>query len=160
MATAYERLYQSPNLSALKAADYLGSVVRQVQSSYGIVGTEIEMKTTFEDVTLTLDSAVPLGLIATELVSNCLKHAFPDSAKGRIEILLHVLNDGRVELKVSDSGIGLPENMDTAECRSLGLRLVRIFVEQLRGELKIVNNGGTEVSVRFQKTDVSRAQKP
>jgi len=158
MATAYEKLYQSPNVSALKAADYLRSLVRNVHGSYETVAAGIEIRTTLEDLTLPLDSAVPLGLIATELISNCLKHAFPNSANGRIEVTLRALDDGRIELKVSDSGIGLPENMDTAECKSLGLRLVSIFVEQLRGELEIDGNGGATVSVRFQQTQFKEGQ--
>jgi len=159
MATAYEKLYQSPNLSALNASDYLRSLVRQVQSSYESVATGIEMTTTLEDLTLNLDSAIPLGLVAAELVSNCLKHAFPDSANGRIEVLLRTLNDGRIELKVSDSGVGLPEHMNVDECKSLGLHLVRIFVEQLGGELKIVNNGGAAVSVRFHRNELPKAHR-
>lgn len=158
MATAYEKLYRSPNVSALDASDYLRSLVRHVQSSYETIATGIEMTTALEDVTLPLDSAVPIGLIATELVSNCLKHAFPDSARGRIEIVLHALDDGRIELKVSDSGIGLPENINTEDFKSLGMRLVRIFVEQLRGELQIARNGGTTVSVRFQGTDGKKSK--
>ncbi|MBI4964893.1 MAG: PAS domain S-box protein [Desulfomonile tiedjei] len=158
MASAYEKLYQSPNISELNAADYLGSLVRHVHSSYETAATGIEMRTKFEDLTLTVDSAISLGLIATELVSNCLKHAFPHRPSGRIEILLHSLNDGQVELKVCDSGIGFSEKMAESEYDSLGLRLVRIFAQQLRGELKIANDGGTTVSVRFHRADAKQNQ--
>jgi two-component sensor histidine kinase len=151
MATVYEKLYQSSNLSELNAGEYLSSLVRNIQGSYEAIGRGIELRTELEDVILNPDSAIPLGLIATELVSNCLKHAFPNPVNGRIQVSLRSVNDTRVELKVRDNGIGLPERTDAAECTSLGLRLVGIFVQQLGGELQISRDAGTAISVRFEK---------
>jgi two-component sensor histidine kinase len=158
MATVYEKLYQSPNLSELNAGEYLSSLVRNIQGSYAAIGTGIEVKTELEDVILNPDAAIPLGLIATELVSNCLKHAFPSSANGRIEVSLRSVMDRQVELKVRDNGIGLPESTDATGSTSLGLRLVGIFVQQLGGELHIIRDAGTAISVRFARAIVDTRQ--
>jgi PAS domain S-box-containing protein len=154
MATVYEKLYQSRDLSELNAHDYLNSVVRHIQATYESIGKGIEVSTDLEDLTLNTDSAISLGLITTELVSNCLKHAFPNDGKGRIDICLQALDNGRLQLEVRDNGIGLPHHIDATDPNSLGLRLVRIFVEQLGGELHISGNNGTSTLIEFEKPHI------
>lgn len=158
MATVYEKLYQSPNLAQLNARDYLSSVVRYIRATYGSLGSSPELLAELQDLTVAPDSAVPMGLIATELISNCLKHAFPDRRGGTIRVTLRSLHARRIELSVSDDGIGLPENLDSDTCTSLGLRLVRIFTEQLRGELRITRNGGTSISVQFDRPETEEGR--
>jgi len=159
MATVYEKLYQSPNLSELNARDYLSSLVRYIRGTHEAFGSGIDLRTCLEDLTLGPDLAIPLGLITTELISNCLKHAFSRRTHGYIEVTLRSVNHGRVEMKVSDNGSGMPPSIDPTKCTSLGLHLVRIFVEQLGGELQITSNGGTSISVQFDRPDTERGQK-
>jgi PAS domain S-box-containing protein len=154
MATVYEKLYQSRDLSELNARDYLNSVVRHIQATYEAIGTGVDVTTDLEDLTLNTDSAISLGLIMTELVSNCLKHAFPDDGKGRIDICLQALDNNRIQLEVRDNGMGLPHHIDATDPNSVGLRLVRIFVEQLGGKLHISGNNGTSASIEFEKPHI------
>ncbi|MBM4326733.1 MAG: PAS domain S-box protein [Deltaproteobacteria bacterium] len=157
MATVYEKLYQSRNLSELNARDYLNSVVRHIQATYESIGTGIEVSTDLDDLTLNTDSAISLGLIMTELVSNSLKHAFPNDGKGRIDISFRALGNDRIELKVRDNGIGLPQHIDVTDPDTVGLRLVRIFVEQLGGEFHISGNNGTSASIEFENPQIESA---
>jgi two-component sensor histidine kinase len=110
-----------------------------------------------------MDTAVPLGIIINELVSNSLKHAFRGREKGEIQIKLH--NDKNVEinsngykstsyiLSISDNGIGIHENLDIKDLDSLGLQLVVSLVDQLDGELELKRINGTEFIIRFTVTE-------
>jgi two-component sensor histidine kinase len=112
-----------------------------------------------------MDTAIPLGMIVNELVSNSLKHAFPASDKGEIRIKLSREENGKCiksinedcsiayVLSVSDNGIGIPENIDIEDLESLGLQLVTSLVDQLGGELEMKRNNGTEFTIRFTVTE-------
>ena len=102
------------------------------------------------DVLLSIDTAIPCGLIVNELVSNSLKHAFPEGRSGEIGIALHS-RDNCVELMVSDNGVGIPENFDFKTSETLGLRLVTILAEdQLDGEITLNRTRGTEFCITFE----------
>lgn len=94
--------------------------------------------------------AVPIGLILNELLSNCLKHAFPQGRNGEITVRLDSQQDGRLCLRVSDNGVGLPKNVNLWNARSLGLRLVRILSEQMGAELNMNSESGTCMELVFQ----------
>ncbi|HEY3363432.1 MAG TPA: sensor histidine kinase, partial [Methanosarcina sp.] len=100
---------------------------------------------------LDMDNAVPLGIIINELVSNSLKYAFSDKNDGKIRIKLHREEDSNNSfiLRVSDNGVGIPENIEIEELNSLGLQLVTTLVDQLDGELELKRNNGTEFIIRF-----------
>lgn len=103
-------------------------------------------------VTLGLDSAIPCGLILNELVSNCLKYAFPAEwrGKGQIEIVLRQNTKGAVRMMVADDGKGLPEDLDIRRTKSLGLHLVILLAEQqLHGKLRLDRGKGTRFTVEF-----------
>jgi signal transduction histidine kinase len=112
-----------------------------------------------EEILFDMDTAVPLGIIINELVSNSLKHAFRGREKGKIQIKLHY--DKNVEinsngykrtsyiLSISDNGIGINENLDIEDLDSLGLQLVTSLVDQLDGELELIRNNGTEFIIKF-----------
>jgi two-component sensor histidine kinase len=97
-----------------------------------------------------VDIAVPCGLIINELVSNALKHAFPDK-KGEIKVGLHT-GDGVIKLQIADNGVGIPEDMNFRTTETLGLRLVTILAEdQLKGEIRLNRDKGTEFCIVFRK---------
>jgi len=118
-----------------------------------------------------MDTAVPLGIIVNELVSNSFKHAFTGRGKGKIRIKLHreengdcinireesksedCISTGDFILTVSDDGVGIPENIDIEDLESLGLQLVTTLVDQLDGELELKRNNGTEFSILFTVTE-------
>ena len=110
-----------------------------------------------------MDTAVPLGMIVNELVSNSLKHAFPGRDKGEIRIKLRREESRELEsedckstsfaLTVSDNGVGIPENLDIEDLDSLGMQLVTSLVDQLDGELELKRDNGTEFIIRFTVTE-------
>jgi PAS domain S-box-containing protein len=149
MALVHEKLYQSRDLAKIDISDYVRSLVGSLFQSYKTAAESITLKIEVEHVSLRIDYAVPCGLIINELVSNCLKHAFPAGRGGTIVIGLHPYED-KIELVVKDNGVGLPENVDLDDIKSLGLRLVTILAEdQLDGEISLDRRGGTEVRIRF-----------
>ena len=86
---------------------------------------------------LTVESAVPCGLILNELVNNCFKHAFPAGREGSITVSIHANGDGRVHFSVADDGVGLPEGFDATQTTSLGMKIVSTLTEQLGAELTL-----------------------
>ena len=123
-----------------------------------------------EEILFDMDTAVPLGIIINELVSNSLKHAFRGREKGEIQIKLHY--DKNVEinsngykrtsyiLSISDNGIGINENLDIEDLDSLGLQLVTSLVDQLDGELEIIRNNGTEFIIKFTLIEETNQTSP
>ena len=100
-----------------------------------------------------LDTAIPCGLLVNELVSNSLKHAFPDNRKGEIVIQLKEVEANLVELTVSDNGIGLPAGLDFRNTKSLGMELVVILAEgQLNGNIEVDGTDGTTIRVIFSNS--------
>ena len=102
-----------------------------------------------DDILLTIDTAVPCGLILNELVSNALKHAFPNGKGGQIQIKIHEDGESHVTLAITDDGIGFPADLDFSNTNSLGLQLVNSLVNQLDGIIEIACNGETEFKITF-----------
>lgn len=94
-----------------------------------------------------LEVAIPLGLILNELISNCLKHAFPNHRSGQILVTLERNLDGVLKLSVDDNGVGLPESFDWEKCPSLGMKLIKILTEQMHAELTLRRRPGTAVTI-------------
>ena len=124
----------------------------RVENAAGVV--EIELKTEMEPVSLSVSQAVVCGQVASELLSNAIKHAFPNGASGSIRISIRPDGTQGIELRVTDDGIGLPEETVFEEPRSLGMWLVKTFVEQLGGQVDVDTAAevGTDVRVVFQRS--------
>jgi len=150
MALAHELLYQSENLSEINVSAYVDNLVDHLVANAAGSGVLVAVKE-IDDVSLGLDTAVPLGFFLTELVSNCVEHAFPHGLEGEIRVSLRSVGEKEFELIVSDNGVGMPEDVDFGNLRSLGLELVDTFVRQLRGEVEIRRKEGTEVRIRFKE---------
>jgi two-component sensor histidine kinase len=101
-----------------------------------------------KDAFLDINKAIPCGLIVNELVSNALKHAFPENLEGEIHVLLKS-TDGTYELEVRDTGVGFPDGVDFRETDSLALQIVNDLVKQLEGDIQLVRKGGTVFRVTF-----------
>ncbi len=129
--------------------DYVKELTADLVKTYRISTAKIDLETNIEEVSIGIDRAVPCGLIMNELVSNSLKHAFPGDGGGKIWIRLRETSDGKVELTVGDNGVGIPETIDFDNTTSLGLDLVRSLSTQLKGEVDIRREEGTEFVVRF-----------
>ncbi len=149
MALLHELLYQSDDLAVVDFSKYIRRMVDHLFRSYGVDTRTIRLHTELDAVGLELDDALPCGLLISEVISNCLKHGFPDGREGEVRILLRRQSATAVVLVLSDTGVGLPGDLDWTTSRSLGLRLVRSLAQQLRASLEIHSQGGTEVHLAF-----------
>jgi two-component sensor histidine kinase len=150
MALLHEILYQSEDLAMVDFPKYVLRTVDYLFRSFGVKDRQIGLRTELSELALELDDALPFGLLISEVVSNSLKHAFPQGRGGEVSIFLRQQPDTTISLILSDDGIGLPRELDWTTTRSLGLRLVRALAQQLRGALEIRSQGGTEVRLTFQ----------
>ncbi len=151
MALIHETLYQSPELARIDFKNYLDKLVRTLFQIYGARIGRIRLSVDIGDISLDMDQAIPLGLIINELVSNSLKYAFPNKKSGEIGIAIRQDKD-RIELCVSDNGIGIAPESDIRNMDSLGLRLVFDLVErQLQGSVEVVRTEGTRFIITFRK---------
>jgi PAS domain S-box-containing protein len=152
MALVHEKLYQSTDLSRIDLADYLRSLAELLYRGSTITPDKVEIDVTGGDIYLEIDDAIPCGLIVNELLSNALKHAFPDNRAGRIEIHVAKRDDGSVFLSVRDDGAGLPAGFRMEAAGTLGLQLVGELVQQIDGTIEVKRRGdGTEFDVVFHR---------
>jgi two-component sensor histidine kinase/integral membrane sensor domain MASE1 len=152
MALIHEKLYESKDFSNIDFSDYVNSLAGNLFRSYGMKVDRLKLNIEIKDVRLGLDNAVPCGLIINELVSNSIKHAFPEGSDGRIIVSLGLINENEIELIVSDDGIGLPQDVDIRASRTMGLQLVMILAEhQLKGKVEVQRANGTAYNIQFNR---------
>lgn len=149
MALIHERLYQSRDLASIDFAEYVNNLAGFLFHSYVQDPEQISLRIDVGDAVLDIDEAIPCGLIINELMTNCLKHAFPEGRKGEIAIVCHVGSNGQVALEVADTGIGLPAGLDLRTAGSLGLQIVEMLVRQLRGSVEMRNCNGASFLISF-----------
>jgi PAS domain S-box-containing protein len=146
MALVHETLYQGRDIAQVPLAAYVEALVQQLARAYGVDPGRIVVQSHVEGVDLPLDTAMPCSLMLSELLSNCLKHAFPGGAVGAVTVTLTNTQD-RLTLRVSDNGCGFPEHLDFRHTESLGLQLVCALTEQLQGTVVPERDGGTTFTV-------------
>lgn len=151
MAKVHERLYQSDDLSSIKFAEYGSSMLTDLFSSHR-TSPGIRLKVDIEDVSFNMETAIPCGLIINELVSNSLKYAFPDG-QGEIIVSLIHYQGNKFCLTISDNGIGIPEDMDFKNTKSLGFRLTNNLTQQLEGEILLDRSNGTKFQIIFEELE-------
>ena len=144
----HEMLHQSRNLAHIDVEGYLKRLIANLFSLYGAKSSQIETTIDAQELRLGVDKADPLGLIANELVSNCLKYAFPAGRKGIIRISLAV-ESNEFQFMVSDNGVGLRKDFDPFNAQTLGLVLVNTLVKQLNGVMSVKRTAGTKFLIRF-----------
>ncbi len=149
MSFIHESLYQNKTFSSVDLATYIDRLARNLVISYSL-GGKVELRTDLQKVDLVLDQAIPCGLILNELISNALKHGYPDGAGGSIEISL-VSAGGRVTIGVVDDGIGMPEGFDPGRDANLGLQLVASLTEQLDARLDRHDGPGVRYFLTFDR---------
>jgi PAS domain S-box-containing protein len=147
MALIHEKLYQSPDLSRIDFADYVGSLTGNLFHSYGVDAGRIAL-TVDVDGELDIELAIPCGLIINELLSNSLKHAFPGQRNGTVLIRFHRHGDSFV-LHFADDGVGLAASVDFRRTESLGLQLVTTLTRQIGGMIERLPRGGTCFEIGF-----------
>jgi len=150
MAMIHEKLYQENDLFFIDFGEYLDDLANKLFDSYVSERDRISLSLEVEDVVVGVDDAIPCGLIVNELVSNALKHAFPDGRKGEITVCFRADADSCIVLMVADNGIGLPADLDISATETLGLQLVTILTRQLRGSIQLEREQGTEFTIKFK----------
>ena len=175
MALIHEELYRSTDTTSLEFSAYLKKLITYLFDSYEIKNDSISLKLDLEQVYLGMDTAIPLGNIVTELISNALKHAFPDRREGKISIFLRkkekyiqyleksedVKIDSECQNKedlpfvliIQDNGTGFPKEIDFKNTDTLGLQIITILVEQIEGCIELERNNGTKFSIWFTDVD-------
>jgi PAS domain S-box-containing protein len=150
MALVHEMLYQSENLARVDFGAYVRNLAGYLIRAYRTSSTRVALRSDVQDVTLGIDLAVPCGLVINELVSNALKHGFPDDREGEINIKMRA-DPSTITLIVSDDGVGLPDGLDWQRAESLGLQLIVMLVEQLEGAIELDRGAGTVFEITFPR---------
>ena len=154
MSLVHEKLYRSESLSRIDFADYTRFLATQLFSYYGTDTRRVGLDFAMAKIMVDIVTAVPLGLLMNELVSNALKHAFPQGREGTISI--HGEENGDIiTLVVRDDGIGIPADLDWKNTTSLGMRLVTSLVDQVDGTIELDRSQGTTFSMTLRKKPAS-----
>jgi two-component sensor histidine kinase/sensor domain CHASE-containing protein len=156
IALIHEKLYESKNFVNIDIKEYITELVSNLLDSYGRTGN-VKFEINVENVSLDINNSVPCGLIINELVTNSLKHAFPEGRQGIIKITFTLKDNNMLQLSISDDGIGIPKDMDIRNTDSLGLHLVTSIAEnQLHGEIILLRDRGTEFQINFRGKNDSK----
>ncbi len=149
MAIIHEKLYQSKDLSEINFAEYLRDLTSNIYSSYGVSMGMIKLEINADNnIFLDINNAIPCGLMINEIITNAIKHAFPNGQSGEIQIDFHKNND-EYNLTVQDNGVGLPEDLSLENSESLGMRLIYALVLQLDAKIKVSSENGTLFHITF-----------
>ena len=146
MALIHQDLYNRENLTTINVQNYLEKLTSEIFTTYRIDRENVDLTMNIEDIDLDIDTLVPLGLIINELITNCLKYAFPDGRKGELFVGL-TQNKEKLILNINDDGIGY--DFDQTSDSSFGTTLISALTEQLDGELTRKMNNGTQVTIEF-----------
>ena len=154
MALTHEKLYESKDLSKIDFREYIHSLIIHLFDSYSLKTGQVQLKMQIEDVVLDIETAIPLGLIINELVSNSLKHAFPAGRNGELQVILGKSEDKEYDyiLIAGDNGIGFPDHLDFQHSNSLGMVLVHSLVKKLKGVIDLERKDGTRFTIKFKKS--------
>jgi two-component sensor histidine kinase len=149
MALIHEKLYRSKDFSRINFGEYIRNLIKHLHRIYYVNPKKVQVKTELEDILIQLNTAVPLGLLINELVSNSFKHAFPGELCGEANIRLNSQNNGTVFLEVTDNGVGFPEHIDFQNPETLGLQLIRDLTKQINGQINLDGKAGTSFTISF-----------
>jgi two-component sensor histidine kinase len=149
MALIHQSLYQSKNFAQVDIGDVLKKLVADIAASQGLDQRPVRIKIHASSVLLSMNAAIPCGLIANELITNALKHGFPDQSTGTVAVALTADRNQQVILDVSDNGVGISEDIDLDSAQTLGLELITLLTDQLSGQLTIQRANPTRFVVRF-----------
>ena len=148
MSMIHQKLYQGKNLTTVEMKDYFMNLSMHILDSFG-KEKRVTMVYNMKKIDLEVDTAIPLGLIVNELLTNSLKYAFPNNKKGKIKIAFHKLDDNIFTLKVADNGVGIQENQLNKES-GFGTQLINLLVQQLEGKMSRKHKNGVSFSLQFK----------
>ena len=153
MALIHEKLYQSTDLKSINFGDYIRNLTSELFYTYRVGDVKVKLVYNIEDLNLDINTAIPLGLIANELITNSLKYAFLDGDDGIVNIEFRK-EDHTYLFIIKDNGVGLPEGFDFQNLDSLGLQLVNSLSEQIDAEIELNTDNGTEFKIKFKEIEI------
>lgn len=148
MAFIHESLYQNKDFSNVNFSDYVSNLCNTLFYTYNTSDDFVKLKLEISPIKLSIDNAIPCGLIINELVSNALKYAFPNNQKGELTIRVY-FHKNQLRIEVEDNGIGFPESLNFRNTDTLGLQLVITLVEQLNAEIELISKEGCKFAVKM-----------
>jgi PAS domain S-box-containing protein len=149
IALVHEKLYCSKDFTRIPFRTYAEELASYLHHSLAKTGGQVVLDCQIDDVEIEVSTAIPLALILNELLSNALKHAFPDGREGRVTLALSQAPEGPYEFSVADDGVGFPAGLDFRSTESMGLQIVTILAQQIGGVLAMRRDGGTTFVLRF-----------
>jgi PAS domain S-box-containing protein len=150
IALVHQMLYESRDLSRIPIKEYVAELAVLVYRSFGVSEERVSLDLCVDNQSIALDTAVPIGLILNELMTNSLKHAFPNKRKGYIKIKLESDSHGVSRLRYEDNGVGVPPGFDFYNGDTLGLKLIRSIASQINGDVRFESSGGVSCSILFR----------
>ena len=148
MALIHQKLYQNED-GLIDFDEYVHLLVKELSSLYSS-GIKVDTIVSAEHMRFDVDTAIPLGLIINELITNAYKYAFTKEKEGRLEVSIVRVDADNYKLVVWDSGSGLPAGFDLKKANTLGIRLVTRLVKQLQGSIIVTNNKGAKFEIIFK----------
>jgi len=155
MALIHQNLYQADHFAGVNSRDYIDRLCNSLLNTYNVGASKITLKTDVEPLLLDIDTVIPLGLILNELITNAIKYAFDPDVAGEISVSL-LNNEGKLELIVADNGKGMEEGKFGAE-PTMGYRLIKAFVQKLKGSYSVSNDSGTRFALSFNSFQLVKA---
>ena len=149
IALIHEKLYQSQDFTRIDFSDYIAKMVTHLFAIYKVDSSRIRYNVDAKNIQLDISRAIPCGLIINELITNALKHAFPEGREGEVIVRMRPSDGDGFELAVKDSGVGLPKGFDLRRKGSLGFQIVNDLVKQIDGSIEIRRGAGTEIVIRW-----------
>ncbi len=150
MSLVHEKLYQSESLYSIHLNDYIEDIVESLKSSYAATSAAVSVTTDLKEISVSIETAIPLGIVVNEILVNTFKYAFPGESGGEIRISLLKTGEGMIKLLMSDNGAGLPDDFDPRTSESLGMKLIfSIVEEQLKGDISYFTQGGVNWELNF-----------
>ncbi len=151
MSLVHQKLYQSQDLSRINLKEYITDLVQLLMISFGIQSEKISLKLELDDVFVLIDSAVPLGLVLNELISNVFKHAFLNNEKDEISIRLFKEEDETINIHLGDNGVGIPKDLELEKVNTMGLQTVFSLINyQLKGEVIYKTENGLKWIIKIK----------
>ncbi len=151
MSLVHQKLYQSQDLSRINLKDYINDLINLLMKSYGVRAETISLNMELENIYVLIDSAVPLGLVLNEMISNVFKHAFSDNEKDEISIRLYKEKDDTINIHLCDNGVGIPDDINLEKVNTMGLQTVFDLVKfQLKGEVTYKVKNGLQWHIKLK----------
>ncbi|MBM4242004.1 MAG: response regulator [Euryarchaeota archaeon] len=151
IALVHEKLYQSKDLEKINFSDYVQIFTEDLFYFYGTDPNSVKLRINVEEISLNIETAILLGLIINELVTNSLKHAFSHGKNGEINIEIHSDEEDNFTLIVSDNGVGLPEYINTEKTDTFGLQLVKYLTKRIKGHIDLDRSQGTRFKITLKE---------